>query len=115
MAILHLVHGSGNLSLHAQVIILAFMCARVLPAACHLSFAIMKMRMWRCAGERPDVWFEPAEVWEIRGADLTISPVHKAAVGHVADGRGCSLRFPRFIQVQRCCHAFRFELAWLRH
>ena len=27
--------------------------------------------------ERPSVWVPPTEVWEIRGADLTISPVHK--------------------------------------
>ena len=42
--------------------------------------------------ERPDVWFEPTEVWEIRGADLTISPVHKAAVGQLHPDRGVSLR-----------------------
>jgi DNA ligase 1 len=48
--------------------------------------------------ESPDVWFEPVEVWEIRGADLTLSPVHKAAVGKVHPERGCSLRFPRFIK-----------------
>lgn len=42
--------------------------------------------------ESPSVWFEPTEVWEIRGADLTISPVHKAAVGHLHPDRGVSLR-----------------------
>lgn len=49
--------------------------------------------------ETPDVWFTPTEVWEIRGADLTLSPVHKAAVGLLHPERGCSLRFPRFIKV----------------
>ena len=46
------------------------------------------------------MWFDASEVWEIRGADLTLSPVHKAAVGHLHAARGCSLRFPRFIQVR---------------
>lgn len=45
------------------------------------------------------MWFDASEVWEMRGADLTLSPVHKAAVGHLHAARGCSLRFPRFIQV----------------
>ncbi|PWN46158.1 ATP-dependent DNA ligase [Ceraceosorus guamensis] len=46
----------------------------------------------------PDVWFEPKEVWEIRGADITLSPVYTVAKGQIASDRGLSLRFPRFIK-----------------
>ncbi|KAL0029207.1 hypothetical protein WJX79_003015 [Trebouxia sp. C0005] len=59
--------------------------------------AIPAKKPYYRTNESPDVWFEPTEVWEIRGADLTISPVHKAAVGHIHPDRGISLRFPRFI------------------
>jgi DNA ligase-1 len=49
--------------------------------------------------DQPDVWFEPKFVWEVKTADLTLSPRYRAASGEVGgDGKGISLRFPRFIK-----------------
>ncbi|QRV86352.1 ATP-dependent DNA ligase [Ceratobasidium sp. AG-Ba] len=45
-------------------------------------------------------WFKPSEVWEIKGADITLSPVSQAAKGLVPGDRGLSLRFPRFVRVR---------------
>ncbi len=46
---------------------------------------------------KPDVWFEPVEVIEVLGDEITISPIHPAGRGRVlgSDG-GLAIRFPRF-------------------
>ncbi len=45
---------------------------------------------------KPDVWFRPAVVLEVRGAELTLSPIHRAGVGKIRPDAGLALRFPRF-------------------
>ncbi|KAF9454008.1 ATP-dependent DNA ligase [Macrolepiota fuliginosa MF-IS2] len=58
--------------------------------------------LWECdfGGFKPDVYFQPQEVWEIRGADITLSPVSVAAKNLVSSPRGLSIRFPRFIKIR---------------
>lgn len=46
-----------------------------------------------------DVWFEPAQIIEISGADLTVSPVHTVAKSKVQKG-GIALRFPRLLRMR---------------
>lgn len=51
-------------------------------------------------GESCAVWFEPVQVWCVQGADFTLSPVHKGAVGILDPSRGIGVRFPRFLHVR---------------
>ncbi|MCK5150899.1 MAG: ATP-dependent DNA ligase [Candidatus Thorarchaeota archaeon] len=44
---------------------------------------------------KADVWFEPSEVIEVLGDEITISPTHHAGRGRV-EGGGLAIRFPRF-------------------
>lgn len=47
-------------------------------------------------GIEMDVWFVPTKVLEVVGAELTLSPIHKAAWGALKPGAGLAVRFPRF-------------------
>ncbi|HDJ89894.1 MAG TPA: ATP-dependent DNA ligase, partial [Thermoprotei archaeon] len=43
-----------------------------------------------------DVWFVPAVVLEIIGAEITLSPLHTCAYGKIKEDTGLAIRFPRF-------------------
>jgi len=44
----------------------------------------------------PDVWFLPTAVLEVVAAEISLSPIHTAAMGRVKEDAGLGLRFPRF-------------------
>ncbi|MEN3061470.1 MAG: DNA ligase, partial [Candidatus Methanosuratincola petrocarbonis] len=44
----------------------------------------------------PDIWLTPYKVLEIRGAEITLSPIHTCGMGAIREGSGLAIRFPRF-------------------
>lgn len=63
-----------------------------------------KLNKYRQAARHPlveskmeaDVWFEPALVLEVLGAEISISPIHTCAHSKIREGAGLAIRFPRF-------------------
>lgn len=44
----------------------------------------------------PDIWLIPSKVLEIRGAEITLSPIHTCGLDSIRKGAGMAIRFPRF-------------------
>jgi len=44
----------------------------------------------------PDVWIEPYQVVEVKGAEITVSPIHTCNYDIVEKDAGLAVRFPRF-------------------
>jgi DNA ligase-1 len=45
-----------------------------------------------------DIWFLPIKVLEVRGADLSTSPIHTCALDEIKKENGIAIRFPRFVR-----------------
>ena len=45
---------------------------------------------------KADVWFEPELVIEVVASEITLSPIHKAAMDKIRKETGLALRFPKF-------------------
>lgn len=90
--------------------------AEGMPEKCN---KVSTLAYYETGGYRPDFWFAPNEVshfriarstlqlthcpeqvWEIRCADISLSPVYPAAASHLGGERGLSIRFPRFMKIR---------------
>jgi DNA ligase-1 len=49
---------------------------------------------------KADYWLVPCVVYEVLGAEITLSPIHTAGFGKVRSGSGLAIRFPRLRQVR---------------
>lgn len=48
-----------------------------------------------------DFWFQPRLVLEVRGAEITLSPIHTCSFGSIRPDSGLAIRFPRFTGIFR--------------
>jgi DNA ligase-1 len=44
------------------------------------------------------IYVKPEKIWELKCADLSISPMHAACCDELSDGKGIAMRFPRFLR-----------------
>lgn len=49
---------------------------------------------------KADFWLVPSVVYEVLGAEITLSPIHTAGFGKLRGGSGLAIRFPRLRQVR---------------
>jgi len=50
---------------------------------------------------KPDHWFQPAVVLEVRGSEITLSPIHTSGYGVLKEKYGLAIRFPRYTGLVR--------------
>lgn len=49
---------------------------------------------------KADYWLVPSVVYEVLGAEITLSPIHTAGLGKIRSGSGLAIRFPRLKHVR---------------
>ncbi len=49
---------------------------------------------------KPDFWIEPVMVMEVKGAEITLSPIHTCGLGEIRKDDGLAIRFPRFLGIR---------------